>query len=183
MGVYVNKITRKSRKISGRDIHAIEYAYRCGGSMFDIDSKGRTREERLHAKLVAPTERAWKRAGGIAGTLAVHGYEDGAEVYEVNCVSYYDTGEPGEVVGHIYQSGESARFRFVPVSPRPWNVKFPGSLKYENGRHVGRHESYTRTVVALSRQRASRLVDDMLRAEGVDPLKYETRYAHIVPAS
>jgi hypothetical protein len=111
MGVYRYKLTRaKKRKVGTLDIHTPIYAYTLGGSMFDIDSKGRDRNERLFDKLCKPTIRSWEKAGGVKGTLYVWDYEDGAEVYAANSVTWCDTNDNGVLAGYLRSDGYKFRF-------------------------------------------------------------------------
>jgi hypothetical protein len=143
MGVYVYKITRKARKIrddaTGKSIkiHTAEYAYKCGGSMFDTDSKGRSHDERCNARFVDPTARAWAKSEimhgeGIKDALFVEEYEDGADVMRRSSVSFYDTGSFGEIVGRLYMNGENGKFRYVANRPRGYKVTFKGTQIYDN---------------------------------------------------
>lgn len=154
MGVYVYKITRKARNISGRKIHEAEYAYKCGGSMYDTDSKGRTYEERMHSKFVEPTARAWANAEIMKGesikdALFVCDYEDGAEVMLRSSVSFYDTGEFGEVVGHLRSNGRT--FRYIPNRPQQYKVTFKGSTNYNTNEKYSDVFAY---VTAINETRA-----------------------------
>lgn len=119
MGVYCYTLKRAKKRtvkhgdFNTLDIHTPVFAYTLGGSMFDVDSKGRDRNERLFDKICKPTIRSWERAGGHQGTLYVWDYEDGAEVYAANSCCWYDTGTNGKVVGHLRSDG--SKFRFEPV--------------------------------------------------------------------
>lgn len=150
MGTYVYKITRKARKISGVKIHMAEFVYKCGGSMFDTDSKGRTRDERCHARYVEPTARAWAKAEIMKGesikdALFVEEYEDGATVMRRSSVSFYDGGEFGEAVGRLYMNGENGRFRYVPNKPESYKVTFE---------KIGCGEPVSEYVMAINETRA-----------------------------
>ena len=119
MGAYVYKIGRKgSRKVEGAPtydgrIYEAEFAYKTGGWNYS----------NLHNKYVAPTIRAWKRTlfnwyfddSVIDRVYFVMDWMDGAEVYSRKTVAWIDERGNGDVVGHIRQSGESAKFRFDPV--------------------------------------------------------------------
>lgn len=115
MGVYCYKISRKGRKIEGAPtadgkIYEAEFAYKSGGWNY----------QRLHNKYVAPTERAWKKQlfnwyfddKTIDRVYFVMDWVDGAEVYSRRSVAWWDTREPGTVVGYIRQDGASGKFRF-----------------------------------------------------------------------
>ena len=150
MGTYVYKITRKARKISGLKIHTCEFVYKCGGSMFDTDSKGRTRDERLSARFVEPTARAWAKAEiekgeSIKDALFVEEYEDGANVMRRSSVAFYDGGEFGEIVGRLYMNGENGKFRYVANKPIGYKVSFKG---------IGNHPDLTEYVNAINEGRA-----------------------------
>jgi len=103
MGVYVYKITRKHREIDDVRIYEAEYVYKPWGSW-----DGEKINERIERKHIAPTQRAWDRAGGVQGVYYVTGFEDGAPIYEnpSNSCSHYDTPDhPGKIVGTLRLHG------------------------------------------------------------------------------
>jgi hypothetical protein len=111
MGTYCYKITRaKKRKIGGFDIHTPEFVFKSGGSWYDdIDSKGRTRDERLFDKYCKPTVKSWDRRGGANGTLFVWDYEDGSPIYSAKTAVWYDGVDNGEIVGYLRSDGHKFR--------------------------------------------------------------------------
>ena len=185
MGVYVYTVTRKARKISGRKIHSAEFAFTCGGSM--IDEHGRTRDERLSMKIVAPRERAWKKAElngeSIKDALFVEDYLDGANVLRRSSVAFYDTMEFGEHVGNIRQSGESSRFVYVPLKPRSFKVTFKGTKIYDhtNGVPVRFNPDRTTYVTAINALRAKCAADKFFfEDKTIGMMEYTTIDAEIV---
>ena len=103
MGVYVYKITRKSKEIDGQRVYRSEYVYK-PFSGWDGDEIN----ERIERKHIAPTQRAWERHGGCRDVLYTTGFEHGARIYRnpSSSCSHYDTPDhPGEVVGTIKSIG------------------------------------------------------------------------------
>ncbi len=104
MGVYVYKITRKSKELDGETIYLADYVYKPFISGWDADEIN----ERIERKHIGPTQRAWDKNGGCAGVLYTTGFEDGARVYRnpgKSC-SHYDTPDhPGEVIATIRSYG------------------------------------------------------------------------------
>lgn len=171
MGVYCYKITRaKKRKVehgafNTLDIHTPVFAYTLGGSMFDVDSKGRDRNERLFDKLCKPTIRSWEKAGGVKGTLYVWDYEDGAEVYAAQSSTWYDTGDNGEHVGYLRSDGN--KFRFEALKPALYRVTFKG---------VQGNPDMTVAVEAINEQRAKKAAADKMNESSVPSLAWTSMY-------
>jgi hypothetical protein len=114
MGTYCYKISRKGRKVKG--------APTCDGKVYKAEFayKPHLYAENQWSKYVAPTLRAWKKqlfywyfdADTIDRVRFVMDWVDGAPVYSRKSVSWLDTKEPGEIVGHLRMCGETGRFRF-----------------------------------------------------------------------
>ena len=171
MGVYVYKINRRSRKISGRKIHESVYAFRCGRN-----------DDACHTRYVAPMEKKWDESGeSIKDALFVMGYEDGAPVYRRNSVAFYDTGEFGEVMGYLRMNGTNGKFRFEPEVEKHYKVTFSGSLRTKDGGLPdGRYPAQEAIVFALNETRAKTLAREVVNnREGVQFFEWCSNYPRI----
>lgn len=157
MGVYVYKINRRSRTIPSSTygsvkIHESVYAFRCGRN-----------DDACHARYVAPMKKKWDESGeSIKDALFVMDYEDGANVYRRNSVAFYDTGEFGEIMGHLRMNGTNGKLRFEPEVEKGYKVTFRGATKSKE--EVGRYPDHEIIVTALNEMRAKKAAAEILNA-------------------
>lgn len=108
MGSYVYALNTKAKTISGVEVGVAEYRYKPSWNFFDGD-KFNAKHER---QLVDPRVRSY--ANRPLPKYFVQGrYEEGANVYECDCVTYLDDSYTYRKVGILVKHGRGFAISFT----------------------------------------------------------------------